>query len=396
MRSKLVACIVMTVIVLAGCQAKAAPSERSIGASAPVDAGDQSGLRSLVAQLRATSEDEKADKLDEFADRMVMLGLLDEPMPAVHNLRETLDYERQASPSVASLEARVADRLISFDFQWRAEGKDAVLEAPERDDQRVNPLGSLGQPSTTEVRPGIWLTAWNHAVIHAPDEYVIRAIATSRLKLQRWDLTRRFRLAGRPGEPMAFDCQASKDNRGPRSYAYCKIKVAQASPGTDAPLLDQLERMQRDGPQPVSLGSVARLVPDVVAPSSVEAATKPEHTQPEQGMPPAVRAASERLLNAGLLVLYWGIALVIFAMPVLGIFLAKRRVKGPGHRKASFAIAACCLWVAWEAGSFAHPGRSYPDAMGPAGLIDYALLLVAALAGFGGVMALVGALRRSR
>lgn len=130
--------------------------------------------------------------------------------------------------------------------------------------------------------------------------------------------------------------------------------------------------------------------------ASGEAATKPDDTRREQETQLAAAAAAERRLNVLLPVLYWGIGLALIGMLALGIILAKRRARGPVHRFASVTTAACCFFVAGVAGWLALPGRSYPDAMGSAGLVDFALLVVAALAGFGGVMALIGALRRPR
>jgi len=187
-------------------------------------------------------------------------------------------------------------------------------------------------------------------------------------------------------------------------WVYCNVIDVPADPSHDSALLDRLTRFQSGGEQPALVGS--DLVYEhyhgaiIAQIKSGDYATQEAKAQEFQKARSASASVKWQLRRAWWIVSVWGFRLGLFGIPMAGAWILFRS-RGGSRRGATAramwaALAVLLGVVTWSCAFLAHPGRSYPDAWGPAGLFDYVLIFVAVVAGIGGLLAVRRVLRQPR
>ncbi|MET0935184.1 MAG: hypothetical protein ABWX83_04300 [Luteibacter sp.] len=393
------ALLCVIVAILSGC-GRRDPGPPSIDRSATIDINDRSTLLDLAYRSRLAGEYEESFTVDDFAKRKAILGYLGEPAPAVHTFDELLAYERHAPEPLSVLEARIADGVTTLDFHWRAlRDTAAVVEDPGRVHSTVSStLGNYGTENTREISPGIWFLPWSQRH-QRPDAYVIRAVATTHVGGE-WTAYRTYVFHDGRGPDLRMGCSTPAAAREQAMWAYCELLDIDARPATDGPLFERLLQLQLGGAQPTLVGGTvvfshhnAVEAEFVSGDRAVKAAA--ELKQERTGRMEADRTGERMRWFA--FAQFWAVRLAIFGLPMAGAWWLFRQRGGDPRRGVSRALwmglAVVLVVVAYNAGILAHPGRSYPDAWGPAGIIDYILIAIAIVAGLGGLFALRRALR---
>ncbi|QWT22182.1 hypothetical protein KPL74_09255 [Bacillus sp. NP157] len=386
-------------MLLSACNRQRTPAFDS---TAPIDPNDSTALYMATAQAHTDGREADVEAFEHFKRRVIALRYLGESTPRVQTVGDVLAYERTATEPVSAVEARLTNGISTFDFQWKNRANDpAIVENPTRASATLsNPLGDPAIDGTREIRPGIWLVPWTTRG-RKTDAYMIRAIALTH-RDGEWTLYRHYVLRDGAGPDVPLGCTTTAAATGQSMWVYCSTTDSINGPERDAALLDRLEKLQLDGPPPELVGSTlvyAKYHGSITAEiKSGDYAAEAEQVHQAQKVTGAAYDHDLKIKRLWMVVGFWGTRLGLFGIPMVGAWLLFRQRGGSRAgafgRSAWAAVAVVLLVVAWNAAILAHPGRSYPDAWGPAGLVDYFLIAIAGVAGVVGLLAARGALRR--
>lgn len=402
MAGRLTAALIVSVgLLLSACGRRGSSAG---DASKPIDLKGPMTLYAAASQARFDGRQDDAEAIEHFERRKHALEYLGEPVPPVQTIGDILASERTAIEPLDSVEERLTSGISTFDFRWRDRvNEQTIIEDPGRARSHTNLLGEHGIEGSREVRPGIWWVPWTQ-IGHRADGYIVRAIATTH-RMGEWTLSRHYVLHDSNGPDIAFSCDTTPSELGQSMWVYCDVIHVPADPPRDSALLDRLTRFQSGGEQPALVGSDLVVYEHYHGAITAEIksgdyAAQEAKAQEFQKSRNASASVKWQLRRAWWIVSFWGFPLGLFGIPMVGAWILFRRrggsTRGAIGRAVWAALAVMLGVVTWNCAFLAHPGRSYPDAWGPAGLFDYVLIFVAVVAGIGGLMAVWRALRQPR